>query len=61
MKNIIVGILVLSVFAIAGWVAYNGGAYNGGEHGKVIADMGDSVSNAKTITITDKDDRRKRG
>lgn len=59
MKNIIVGILVLCIFAIAGWVAYSGGAYNGGEHGKVIADMGDNVENAETTKVEEKDDRAK--
>ncbi|MBL0721558.1 MAG: hypothetical protein JJV88_03135 [Sulfurovum sp.] len=59
MKNIIVGILILSVVTIAGWLAYNGGAYNGGEHGKVIADMGDIVANTNTTKIEEKDDRDK--
>jgi len=59
MKNIIVGVLTVLIIGIAGWVASNGGAYNGGEHGKVIADMGDKVSNAKTTQIEDKDDREK--
>ncbi len=58
MKNGIVGILVLFIFAIAGWVASNGGAYNGGEHGKVIADMGDRTNVASTQVI-EKDDREK--
>jgi len=59
MKNIIVGILVLGIFGIAGWVASNGGAYNGGAHGKVIADIGNNIVDAKTIKIIDKDDREK--
>ena len=58
MKNIIVGILVLLIFGIAGWVASKGGAYNGGEHGKVIADMGTNTSTAST-QIEEKDDREK--
>ena len=58
MKNAIVGILVLFVLGVAGWVASNGGAYNGGEHGKVIADMGSNTS-AKTVKVTEKDDRQK--
>ena len=58
MKNIIVGILVLLIFGIAGWVASKGGAYNGGEHGKVIADMGTNKS-AGSTQIEEKDDREK--
>jgi len=58
MKNIVVGILVLIILATGGWVASRGGAYNGGEHGKVIADIGNRT--AKTvISIDEKDDRAK--
>ena len=59
MKNMIVGVLVLLIFGLAGWVASKGGAYNGGEHGKVIADMGDITSNAKSMAAQEKDDRQK--
>ena len=59
MKNIIVGVLTLIIFAIAIWVASLGGAYNGGEHGKVIADIGNRVANAKSTKIEEKDDRAK--
>ena len=58
MKNMIVGVLVLLLVAVAGWVASNGGAYNGGEHGKVIADMGDRT-NAASQKVKEKDDRQK--
>ena len=58
MKNAIVGILVLLIIGVAAWVASNGGAYNGGEHGKVIADMGDR-GNAATAKVEEKDDREK--
>jgi len=58
MKNIIVGIAVLFIVGVAGWVASNGGAYNGGEHGKVIADMGDRT-NAASAKSKEKDDREK--
>ena len=58
MKNIIVGLLVLLLVVIAGWVASNGGAYNGGAHGKVIADMGDKT-NAAATKVEEKDDREK--
>jgi len=58
MKNGIVGILTLFILGVAGWVASNGGAYNGGEHGKVIADMGTNTTTA-TTQVEDKDDRKK--
>jgi cytochrome c553 len=58
MKNIVVGVLVLLIVGVAGWVASNGGAYNGGEHGKVIANMG-SRSNAASVKAQEKDDREK--
>ena len=58
MKNGIVGILVLFIFGVAGWVASKGGPYNGGEHGKVIADMGTMTSVAST-KVEEKDDRAK--
>ena len=58
MKNAIVGVLVLLVIAVGGWVASKGGAYNGGEHGKVIADIG-SKTNAKSVAAKEKDDRQK--
>jgi len=58
MKNGIVGILTLFILGVAGWLASNGGAYNGGEHGKVIADMG-TIKNAATVQIKEKDDRKK--
>jgi cytochrome c553 len=57
-KNAVVGILVLLIVGVAGWVASNGGAYNGGEHGKVIADMGDR-GNAASVQAQEKDDRQK--
>ena len=58
MKNTIVGILVLLIVGVAGWVASNGGAYNGGAHGKVIANMGDRT-NAVSVKAQEKDDRQK--
>jgi len=57
MKNGIVGILTLFILGVAGWVASNGGAYNGGEHGKVIADMGTNTT--ATTKVAEKDDRKK--
>jgi len=58
MKNIIVGILTLIIFGLMGWVAMNGGAYNGGEHGKVIADLGDRTA-AVVAEPQEKSDREK--
>jgi cytochrome c553 len=58
MKNTIVGVLVLLVLGVAGWVASNGGAYNGGEHGKVIENIGNK-GNAKTVATQEKNDREK--
>ncbi|NEW61449.1 hypothetical protein GSY74_09160, partial [Sulfurovum sp. bin170] len=40
MKNIIVGILTLVIVALMALTFMGGGAYHGGNHGKVIADMG---------------------
>ena len=58
MKNIIVGIFVLIILGTAGWVASKGGPYNGGEHGKVIANIGNK-GNAATAKTKEKDDRQK--
>ena len=58
LKNAIVAVLVLFILAIGGWVASRGGPYNGGEHGKVIADIGNKT-NAKSAAIQEKDDREK--
>ena len=58
MKNAIVGVLVLFIVAVGGWVASKGGAYNGGEHGKVIANIGNKT-NAQSAVVDEKDDRQK--
>jgi len=58
LKNAIVGVLVLLILAVGGWVASKGGAYNGGEHGKVIANIGNKT-NAKSAVTQEKDDRQK--
>jgi len=59
MKNVIVGILTLIVVATAGWVASKGGPYNGGEHGKVIADMGNRTANAQSAQPISKSNDQK--
>ena len=57
-KNIIVAAFMILIIGAAGWVASNGGAYNGGEHGKVIANIGDRTA-AESTKATEKDDREK--
>ncbi len=59
MKHIIVGILILVIVTTAGWVASKGGAYNGGEHGKVIADIGNRTANNMSTLKDEKSDREK--
>lgn len=59
MKNIVVGVLALCIIAIGVWVGSKGGAYNGGEHGKVIADIGGRENSAVTVKVDEKDDRAK--
>jgi hypothetical protein len=51
MKNIIVGVLTLVVVALMALTFMGGGAYHGGEHGKVIEDFGDKVSNAQSTKV----------
>jgi len=59
-KNIIVGISTLIVVALMAFTASKGGAYHGGEHGKIIKDFGDTMKNAKvTETPKEKSDRQK--
>ncbi|MCD6191593.1 MAG: c-type cytochrome [Sulfurimonas sp.] len=60
MKNIIVGFFTILILALMAWTASNGGAYNGGEHGKVIADIGNGrTAEAKDSEPVDKSDREK--
>ena len=59
MKNIIVGILTLIIFGLMAWTAMNGGAYNGGEHGKVIADLGNRTAAQTQTVVEEKSDREK--
>ncbi len=59
MKNIIVGILTLIIFGLMAWTAMNGGAYNGGEHGKVIADLGNRRAAQTVAVVEEKSDREK--
>ena len=60
MKNIIVGFFTLLIIALMAWTASNGGAYNGGEHGKVIANIGNrTAATQKDSEPKEKSDREK--
>ncbi|RLA83469.1 MAG: hypothetical protein DRG78_04305 [Epsilonproteobacteria bacterium] len=60
MKNIIVGFFTLLVLGLMAWTASNGGAYNGGEHGKVIEDIGNRTAQSTAESEPkDKSDREK--
>jgi cytochrome c553 len=59
MKNVVVGILTLIILGLMGYTYSQGGAYQGGEAGHVIKDMGDKVSNGASIKVTEKNDRDK--
>ncbi|MEA1892993.1 MAG: c-type cytochrome [Campylobacterota bacterium] len=60
MKNIIVGFFTILIIGLMAWTASVGGAYHGGEHGKIIADFGDSMGQAATVAAPEeKSDREK--
>jgi len=59
MKNIIVGLLTVGIIGLMGLTFMGGGAYHGGEYGKVIADFGDSMQIANSVKVDDKSDRQK--
>ncbi len=60
MKNIIAGLATLIVVGLIVFTASQGGAYHGGEHGKVIEDFGDTMGNTKAVEAPkEKDDRAK--
>ena len=60
MKNIIVGFFTILVLGLMAWTASNGGAYNGGEAGKVIANIGNGrVAETKDSAPKEKSDREK--
>ena len=60
MKNIVVAFFTILIIGVGAWVALNGGAYNGGVHGKVIADIGDRVSKSSEQAVPqEKNDREK--
>ena len=55
MKNAIAGFFTLLILGLMAWVASNGGAYNGGEAGKIIEDIG----NRKAVTQQDSEPKSK--
>jgi len=59
MKNIIVGLLTVVIIGLMGYTFMGGGAYHGGEYGKVIEDFGDTMTAGKTVVVEEKDDRQK--
>ena len=60
MKNTVVGILTIIIVALMGFLATDDAVYHGGEHGKVIEDMGSKTANASSTTAPEeKDDREK--
>ena len=59
MKHIIVGLLTVGIIGLMVFTFMGGGAYHGGEHGKVIEDFGDSLTANKAVVVEEKDDRQK--
>jgi len=60
MKNIIVGIFTLITLGLMAWTASKGGAYQGGQHNKVIKDFGNTMTNAASVIVPEeKSDREK--
>ncbi len=60
MKNIIAGFFVLLTVGLMAWVASNGGAFNGGEAGKITEDINiKTTSPTKDYRPKEKSDREK--
>jgi len=61
MKNIIVGLLTLGILGLMMMTFMGGGAYQGGEHAKVIKDFGDSsgIQQAAVEVPAEKSNREK--
>lgn len=59
LKNITLAFFTILVIALMGYTISQGGAYHGGEHGKVIEDIGNKVSGEKMEQVKEKDDRQK--
>lgn len=56
MKNIIVGVLTLLIVALMAYTAMGGGAFHGGEHGKIIEDIKDIQKPAVQAVSGDEDE-----
>jgi cytochrome c553 len=60
MRNIIAGLSTLIVVGLMAYTASKGGAFHGGEYGKVIKDIGNKVNQTTKITVPkEKSDREK--
>jgi cytochrome c553 len=60
MRNIIAGLSTLIVVGLMAYTASQGGAYHGGEHGKVIEDIGNKLSGGAKVEVPkEKSDREK--
>ena len=59
MKNLIAGLATLIVVALMALTASKGGAYHGGEHGKVIEDIGNKTAQSQSAKPKEKSDRKK--
>lgn len=59
MKHVIVGLFALVIFAAMGYVASQGGAYNGGVHAVVIKNIGKTAMNKQQTQPQEKSDREK--
>jgi cytochrome c553 len=59
MKNILVGLSTVIIIGLMVYTFMGGGAFHGGEYGKVIEDFGDSLTAGKTVAVEEKDDRKK--
>jgi cytochrome c553 len=58
MKNIIAFIATFIVVALMAFTASKGGAYHGGEHGKVIENIGNKIAKS-SVKADEKSDRQK--
>ncbi|MCK9473053.1 c-type cytochrome [Sulfurimonas sp.] len=58
MKNIIVGILTILIFALMAWTASKGGAYHGGKHSKGIGSFADEKTTAQASPVEKSDEEK---
>ncbi len=60
MKNIIAGFFTLLTLGLMAWVYVNGGAYNGGEAGRITEDIGNRTASTNVDSAPkEKSDREK--